>query len=102
MLSLSRLVAKEGVMEGQKGPAGHIDASAETFSDALRPLLQTEVLRGEGSASQIAGLCLMHRRTLSRRLRAEGTRFRRVADEVRFEIACLLLSLPHLTFAEIG
>jgi AraC-like DNA-binding protein len=85
-----------------QGSPGNMQENAEAFSDDLRRLLRTEVLRGEASASQIAGLCLVHRRTMSRRLRAEGTRFRRVADEVRFEIACQLLRIPHITFSEVA
>ena len=74
----------------------------EGFSDTLRRLLRIEVLRGECSAGDVASLCSVHRRTLSRRLRAEGTAFRRLSDEVRFEIACRLLCNRRMTFAQIA
>jgi AraC-like DNA-binding protein len=44
----------------------------------------------------------MHGRTLSRRLRAYGTSFRELADEVRFEIARQMLENTELEVAEIA
>ena len=78
------------------------DGPVENFSDTLRRLLRIEMLRGECSAGDVAALCSVHRRTLSRRLRAEGTAFRRLSDEVRFEIACRLLCNRRKTFAQIA
>lgn len=83
-------------------PADTVEPEAEDFADVLRRLLRTELLRGECSVGEVAELCLIHRRTLSRRLRAEGTAFRRLSDEVRFEIACRLLLNPRMTFAQIA
>jgi AraC-like DNA-binding protein len=44
------------------------------------------------SGDQAAKRLNLHRRTLSRRLRAQGTSFQRVLDGVRFEVACELLA----------
>ncbi|MGO4573316.1 helix-turn-helix transcriptional regulator [Microvirga sp. 2TAF3] len=44
----------------------------------------------------------MHRRTLHRHLRIEGLAFRRVADEVRFEIACELLANTDMALSQIA
>jgi AraC-like DNA-binding protein len=82
--------------------ADTVEAGTEDFSEVLRRLLRTELLRGECSVGDLAEQCLIHRRTLSRRLRAEGTAFRRLSDEVRFEIACRLLSNRRMTFAQIA
>jgi AraC-like DNA-binding protein len=50
----------------------------------------------------VARLYAMHRRTLTRRLGAEGTGFKRLADEIQFEIACELLANPKLTFGQVA
>ena len=83
-------------------PADTVEPDAEDFADVLRRLLRTELLRGECSVDDLAQQCMIHRRTLSRRLRAEGTAFRRLSDEVRFEIACRLLLNPRMTFCQIA
>ena len=75
---------------------------AEDFADALRRLLRTELLSSDCSVAEVAERCMIHRRTLSRRLRAEGTAFRRLSDEVRFDIACRLLGNRKMTFAQIA
>jgi AraC-like DNA-binding protein len=41
--------------------------------------------------TQAAQIFNMSRRTLSRRLRAEGTTYEALLDEVRYEVACQLL-----------
>ena len=83
-------------------PADIVEPDGEDFADVLRRLLRTELLRGECSVADLAEQCMIHRRTLSRRLRAEGTAFRRLSDEVRFEIACRLLLNPRMTLAQIA
>jgi len=50
------------------------------------------MLDNRHSGDDLARMLSMHRRTLNRRLKAEGTTFQRVLDEVRFEIARDLLS----------
>ena len=54
------------------------------------------------SADGLAGLLDMHRRTLNRRLSAEGTQFRTVANEVRFEIARQLLEDTEVPLGQIA
>ena len=104
-------MAKTGVDHGS--PARHpsavvfnaddfVERDPEGFSDTLRRLLRTELLRGQCSVEEVAGLCRVHRRTLSRRLRAEGTAFRQIANEVQFEIASRLLCNPRITFGQIA
>jgi AraC-like DNA-binding protein len=54
------------------------------------------------SGDQVARLLLMHHRTLNRRLKAEGTTFQELLDEVRFEAACQLLDTARIPITEIA
>ena len=72
------------------------------LSDDLRRVLRTELLRDTCSASGIARLFSMHRRTLNRHLNSEGLAFRRVADGIRFEIACELLENTEMALGQIA
>jgi AraC-like DNA-binding protein len=83
-------------------PDDFAEPDAGDFCDTLRRLLRTELLRGQCSVEEVAGLCRVHRRTLSRRLKAEGTAFRQIANEVQFEIASRLLSNRRITFGQIA
>ena len=65
--------------------------SKANFLDQLRSLLRTTLVTGHATSDQVAEILSMNRRTLSRHLKALGTSFREVADEVRFEIARQLL-----------
>jgi len=68
----------------------------------LRRSLRIMLLAQGASADQVAGLLLMHRRTLNRRLKAEGTTFQELLDEVRFEAACQLLDTARIPITEIA
>jgi AraC-like DNA-binding protein len=68
----------------------------------LRRTLRILLLAQGASGDQVAKLLLMHRRTLNRRLRAEGTTFRGLLDEVRFEAACQLLDTARIPITEIA
>jgi len=57
----------------------------------VRILLRTMLVTGHASADQVAELLSMHRRTLNRHLNTQGFSFRKLADEVSFEIARQLL-----------
>jgi AraC-like DNA-binding protein len=82
-----------------------VQAHAKDKSDValrLRRTLRT-LLLGQGvSAEEVARLLSMHRRTLNRRLRAEGTTFQTLLDEVRFEAACQLLDTALTPITEIA
>jgi AraC-like DNA-binding protein len=75
---------------------------AAHFTDDIRRLLRTRLANDTCSADGLAGLLAMHRRTLNRRLGAEGTRFRTVVNEVRFEIARQLLADTGLSFGQVA
>jgi AraC-like DNA-binding protein len=72
------------------------------FRDDLRRLLRSRLLTHDCSAERVADLFSMHRRTLNRRLSAEGTGFRAVVDEMRFEIARQMLAGTVMPFAQIA
>jgi AraC-like DNA-binding protein len=78
------------------------DACPTDLKDELRRLLRSELVKARRSASDIARHLAIHRRTLNRHLKAEGTGFKTVADEVRFGIARQLLGDTDLPLVEIA
>ncbi|WP_243370785.1 helix-turn-helix domain-containing protein [Microvirga solisilvae] len=91
----------------EKPPMRRVGRSYSTYSagsltDDLRRVLRTELLKDSCSATTVARLFLMHRRTLNRHLRNEGLAFRQVANEVRFEIACELLKNTDMALSQIA
>jgi AraC-like DNA-binding protein len=72
------------------------------FTDDIRRLLRTRLAQDGCSAESLAEVLAMHRRTLNRRLSAEGTRFRTVVNELRFEIARQLLADTNLSFGAVA
>lgn len=70
----------------------------ETLHRSLRVLL----LSGITSGDAIADVLAMHRRTLNRRLKSQGTTFREVLEDVRFETACQLLDATHLALDDVA
>jgi AraC-like DNA-binding protein len=70
--------------------------------DHMRRVLRTLLHTGGATETRLANLFAMHRRTVNRRLRAEGTTFRRLVDEVRFEVARHLLETSALRVGEIA
>ncbi len=68
----------------------------------VRRVLRTMLVNGKGSLQQVSALFDMHRRTLNRRLRAHGTTFRDLVEEVRFEIARQLIENTSIDLVEIA
>jgi hypothetical protein len=64
----------------------------------LRRLLRVEMLTHRLSSGRAAAHFPVHRRTLNRRLRAQGEGFKTVADQVRFAVARELLSDTDIPF----
>lgn len=73
-----------------------------TFSEQVRRLLRTALLTRSGSAEQIAVMLQLNKRTLTRRLEAEGTSFRQLSDEVEYEIARQLIRNTSMTMTQIS
>lgn len=65
---------------------------------ALRILL----LSGKSSGDDVANVLSMHRRTLNRRLKAQATTFQIVLDQLRFEVACQLLSASEVSLDDVA
>jgi AraC-like DNA-binding protein len=70
--------------------------------DQLRRLLRRSLVVDNSEAPVIARQLGMHVRTLSRRLRAEGTSFRRELDDIRYEVARQMLADTMLPLPKIG
>ena len=77
---------------------------------AGRPQLVQEVYRtlrgtllaGHKGGDHVARTLSMHRRTLSRRLRAQGTTYQTALDEIRFAVASQLLCDRRITLDDIA
>jgi AraC-like DNA-binding protein len=68
----------------------------------LRRLLIGGACKAETSLARVAELFAIHRRTINRRLRAEGTSFKGLIDETRYEIARQLLRDTGLPITEVA
>jgi AraC-like DNA-binding protein len=68
----------------------------------LRRTLGVLLLAEAASGDEVAKLLSMHRRTFNRRLKAEGTTFKDLLNEVRFEAACQLLDTGNIPITQIA
>lgn len=75
---------------------------AGQMSEEVRRLLRTALLTHSGSFEDLAAMVGINKRTLARRLEAEGTSFRELSDEIQLEVACQLLKGTAMTITEIG
>lgn len=60
------------------------------------------LLNRVASGDAVAEVLTLHRRTLNRRLKALGTSFRDVLEDVRFEAACQLLGSTQVSLDDIA
>lgn len=74
----------------------------DNFQEQVSSILRTTIVTGHSSADQVAELFSINRRTLSRRLRASGTSFRKLADEARFQVARQLLEDSSIQIIQIA
>jgi AraC-like DNA-binding protein len=72
------------------------------FVTKVRRVARAGLLVGQHSADQTAALFAMQRRTLSRRLRAEGTTYEALVAEIRYEVGRQLLSDTRMPIQEIA
>lgn len=77
-------------------------AGAPDFMQQVYRGLRRLMLENRHSGDDLAQLLTMHRRTLNRRLKAEGTTFQRVLDEIRFEVARDLLSNSNVNLDDVA
>lgn len=64
--------------------------------------LRTLLISGTVSGDAVAQLLAMHRRTLNRRLKDQGTTFQQVLDKVRFEVARQLLGGTRISIDDVA
>jgi AraC-like DNA-binding protein len=72
------------------------------FKAQVRAALAAELRGGDATAERVASALSLHPKTLSRRLKAEGTTFRRLLDELRMELARRYLRQPGLSVEEVA
>jgi AraC-like DNA-binding protein len=72
------------------------------FKADVRAALAIELRGGDPSAERVAASLAMHPKTLTRRLRTEGTTFRRLLAEVRLQLAERYLRQPSLSVEEVA
>jgi AraC-like DNA-binding protein len=77
-------------------------ADGGVLVDKVYRAVRTLLLYGKASGADISQALAMHRRTLNRRLSAEGTTFRHVLDRVRFAVAKELLQNSELSLPDIA
>jgi AraC-like DNA-binding protein len=72
------------------------------LAEEVRRVVRTQLMLERVSVDKISTLFGMSRRTLSRRLKSEGTSFNYILNEVRFEVAGQLLSETEIPLAQIA
>ncbi|GJE72698.1 AraC family transcriptional regulator [Methylorubrum podarium] len=75
---------------------------SSNLTDELRRYLRIQVTRQRCKAERVARLRLVHRRTLSRHLQAEGTTFRQLSNEALFRVAKQLLADTSMSLTQIS
>jgi AraC-like DNA-binding protein len=91
-LSHPLAAADPRVREALEALVGRLEGrSAGSIVPSVQRSLRTMLMRGQFSEAGIAQAFAVHRRTLNRRLEVEGTTFRRLLDDARFEVARQLL-----------
>jgi len=74
----------------------------DDWAEHIRRALRTMVVSGTASETQVARLLSISTRTLRRLLTAQGTTFRELLEEVRYEVSRQLLMDTDMTTAEIA
>jgi AraC-like DNA-binding protein len=86
--------------------ARRVDALEERFQGDLvgdlRRVLRVLLLGGSASVEKVAEALCMHRRTLNRRLHAQGTSVQDLLEEVRFEVARQLVAYTHMPLTDVA
>lgn len=72
------------------------------LTERVRRLLRTALLTSGTSLADISELLGMNRRTLARHLEAEGCSFKKLSDEVRFDISRHLLTNTAMSVTEVS
>ena len=70
--------------------------------EQVRRTLRILLLRGKHTGDEVAQMLSMHRRTLNRRIKAEGSTFQQLLDEVRFTVARQLLAGTDISLDDVA
>ena len=79
-----------------------IEQGRRSLLNDLRRALRIEMIRGGALSDRVAHTLDVHRRTLHRRLRQEGTSFRQVLDEIRYDTARHMLQLTDMPLLQVA
>ena len=71
-------------------------------AERVRRIIRTQLVGGKPNADGAAALIGVHRRTLARRLAAEGLTFKRLTQELRFDLAREMLMKSNAPMARIA
>ena len=88
-----RLTSRVDALEGR----ANADLPAQ-----IRRMLRVILLTGKGSVDELAGRLAIHRRTLNRRLQAQGTSLHRLVEEIRSEIARQLVGNTRMSLTDVA
>lgn len=78
------------------------DPAGSDFPTSLCQIMVTLLKEHAADLETVAEILRMHPRTLQRRLRYEGSSFRKVLDEARFRLATELMHWPGATVTEVS
>jgi len=99
---LARVIAGANPQSHQRAEYAARTTGTPDFLQQVYRGLRRLMLENRHSGDDLARVLAMHRRTLNRRLKAEGTTFQRVLDDVRFEVARDLLSNSNVHLDDIA
>lgn len=74
----------------------------DSFADAVSGLIVRSLPAGASTLSTIAGLLMMHPRSVQRELAACGTTFDRLVDDARRDLATTLLANPNVGLSAVA
>lgn len=79
-----------------------LDTHYPEFGARVQHAIRPNLLMGMVSAKEVARQLGVHVRTLNRRLQEEDTTFRDLSQQVRFSVACELLTITDLPISDIA
>jgi AraC-like DNA-binding protein len=86
----------------EEAVASHFSPTDAGVAPQVIRALRPRVVLGGANLDEVARVMALTPRTLNRRLRAEGTTFRKVLNEVRFEVARQFLEGTRMSITEIA
>jgi AraC-like DNA-binding protein len=76
--------------------------SSGSDTDRVRRIARLQLVGGRPSADAAAAALGIHRRTMARRLAADGLTFKQLVSDLRFELACDMLTTTSAPMAQIA